>query len=294
MRELGVTYLHLMPLLHPRPGADDGGYAVVDYRSVRPELGTMSDLAALADALHESGIALTLDLVINHVAQEHEWALKAVKGEEPYRSYFLFYPDRAQPDAFEATLPEVFPDFAPGNFTWVPDVAWNDRPEHPGAWVWTTFNDYQWDLNWSNPDVFCEMLQVILNLANVGVDCFRLDAIAFIWKRLGTNCQGQPEVHEIVQALAGRIAHRGTGGRVQGRSDRCARGAVRLSGPRHARRQGVRPRVPQQLDGADLVVACDGRGGTHAPRAVDGSAQAGDDGLGHVRAMPRRHWMGDL
>ena len=201
LRELGVTYLHLMPLLHPRPGADDGGYAVVDYRSIRPELGTMSDLAALADALHESGISLTLDLVINHVAQEHEWALKAVKGEEPYRSYFLFYPDRAQPDAFEATLPEVFPDFAPGNFTWVPDVTWNDRPEHPGAWVWTTFNDYQWDLDWSNPDVFCEMLQVILNLANVGVDCFRLDAIAFIWKRLGTNCQGQPEVHGVVQAL---------------------------------------------------------------------------------------------
>ena len=201
LKELGVTYLHLMPLLHPRPGADDGGYAVLDYRSVRPELGTMSDLAELADALHESGIALTLDLVVNHVAREHEWALKAVKGEEPYRSYFLFYPDREQPDAFERTLPEVFPDFAPGNFTWLPDVTWTDRPRLQGAWVWTTFNDYQWDLDWSNPDVFCEMLQVILDLANVGVDCFRLDAIAFIWKRLGTNCQGQPEVHEIVQAL---------------------------------------------------------------------------------------------
>jgi amylosucrase len=201
LKELGVTYLHLMPLLHPRPGADDGGYAVLDYRSVRPELGTMSDLAELADALHESGIALTLDLVVNHVAREHEWALKAVKGEEPYRSYFLFYPDREQPDAFERTLPEVFPDFAPGNFTWLPDVTWTDRPRLQGAWVWTTFNDYQWDLDWSNPDVFCEMLQVILDLANVGVDCFRLDAIAFIGKRLGTNCQGQPEVHEIVQAL---------------------------------------------------------------------------------------------
>jgi amylosucrase len=201
LEELGVTYLHLMPLLHPRAGADDGGYAVVDYNSVRPDLGTMSDLAELADALHQSGIALTLDLVVNHVAREHEWAQKAVSGQEPYRSYFLVYPNRDRPDAYEATLPEVFPDFAPGNFTWVPETAWPSEPSRRGAWVWTTFNDYQWDLDWSNPDVFCEMLHVILDLANVGVDCFRLDAIAFIWKRLGTNCQGQPEVHQIVQAL---------------------------------------------------------------------------------------------
>lgn len=205
LRELGITYLHLMPLLHPREGADDGGYAVTDYKSVRPDLGTMNDLASLADALHRSGIALTLDLVINHVAREHEWAEKAVSGEEPYRSYFLVYSDRTQPDAYEATLPEVFPDFAPGNFTWVPDTAWPGEPDHSGAWFWTTFNDYQWDLDWSNPDVFCEMLRVILDLANVGVDCFRLDAIAFIWKRIGTNCQGQPEVHEVVQALRAAV-----------------------------------------------------------------------------------------
>jgi amylosucrase len=190
--ELGVTYLHLMPLLEPRPAPHDGGYAVVDYRAVRSDLGTMADLADLADTLHENGIALTLDLIINHVAREHEWARRARAGEERYRAYFRMFPDRTGPDAFEATLPEVFPVTAPGSFTWDAEAE---------AWVWTTFNSWQWDLDWSNPDVLCEFVEIILFLANRGVDCLRLDAIAFLWKRLGTDSQNQPEVHAITQAL---------------------------------------------------------------------------------------------
>lgn len=199
LTELGVTYLHLMPLLEPRAGANDGGYAVADYRNVRSDLGTIDDLATLAAALHDAGIALTLDLVLNHVAMEHEWARRARAGEAKYRDYFHIYPDRTIPDQYERTLPEVFPDFAPGNFTWDEDAK---------GWVWTTFNSYQWDLNWSNPDVFCEFVDILLFLANKGVDCFRLDAIAFLWKRLATTCQNQPEVHAITQALraAMRIA----------------------------------------------------------------------------------------
>ncbi|MFZ0158388.1 MAG: alpha-amylase family protein [Kineosporiaceae bacterium] len=203
LRELGVTYLHLMPLLDPRPGPDDGGYAVQDYRRVRADLGTMEDLEKLSDDLHEAGIALTLDLVLNHVAREHEWARAAVRGERPYRDYFMFFRDRTMPDLYERTLPEVFPDFAPGSFTWCEEVVNDDGSI--GAWVWTTFNDFQWDLDWSNPAVFCELLDVILFLANVGVDCLRLDAIAFLWKRMGTNCQNQPEVHDIVQALRAAV-----------------------------------------------------------------------------------------
>jgi amylosucrase len=200
LRDLGVTYLHLMPLLEPRNGPDDGGYAVLDYRRVRPDLGTMDDLARLADDLHGEGIALTLDLVLNHVAAEHAWARAAVAGDPQYADYFLTYPDRHEPDRYEATLPEVFPDFAPGNFTWVPEFDGGT-----GRWVWTTFNTFQWDLDWSNPDVFCELLDVICFLANVGVDCLRLDAIAFLWKRLGTNCQNQPEVHDLVMALRSAV-----------------------------------------------------------------------------------------
>lgn len=192
LEKLGIKYLHLMPLLLPRAGENDGGYAVQDYRAVRPDLGTMDDLSALARDLRGKGISLVLDLVLNHVAQEHEWAMKAKAGDPKYRDYFHIYPDRTQPDAFERHLPEVFPDFAPGNFT---------LNEEVGGWVWTTFNRYQWDLNWANPEVFCEFLEIILYLANRGVEIFRLDAIAFIWKRLGTNCQNQPEVHHITQAL---------------------------------------------------------------------------------------------
>ena len=102
------------------------------------------------------------------------------------------YPDRTVPDAYERTLPDVFPDFAPGNFTWDDEL---------GGWVWTTFNEFQWDVNWANPAVLREYAGIILDLANRGVDVLRLDAIAFMWKRLGTDCQGEPEVHAITQVL---------------------------------------------------------------------------------------------
>ncbi len=192
LRELGTTYLHLMPLLQPRPGANDGGYAVADYREVREDLGTMADLEKLASTLHDNGIALTIDLVLNHVAREHPWAAAARAGDARYRDYFLVFPDRTVPDAYERTLPEVFPDFAPGNFTWDDAID---------GWVWTTFNDYQWDLNWANPDVVCEFADITLFLANRGVDCLRLDAIAFLWKRMGTDSQNQVEVHGLTRAL---------------------------------------------------------------------------------------------
>ena len=192
LEALGVTYLHLMPLLRPRPGPCDGGYAVMDFRAVDPRLGTMEDLEALTAALRQRGISLCLDLVINHVAREHRWAERARAGELRYQRYFWIYDDRTEPDRWEATLPEVFPDFSPGSFTLDPEL---------GRWVWTTFNDYQWDLRWENPAVLLEFVDLILELANRGVEVFRLDAVAFIWKRLGTDCQNQPEVHALVQAL---------------------------------------------------------------------------------------------
>ena len=192
LTELGVSYLHLMPLLLPRPGDSDGGYAVADYRTIREDLGSMDDLAALAADLRRAGISLVLDLVLNHVAAEHEWARRARAGEQKYRDYFYLFPDRELPDAYERTLPEVFPDFAPGNFTWDEELQ---------SWVWTTFNSWQWDVNWTNPDVFYEYADIVLFLANAGVEVLRLDAIAFTFKRMGTNSQNQPEVHALTQAL---------------------------------------------------------------------------------------------
>jgi amylosucrase len=191
LTELGVTYLHLMPLLRPRDGENDGGYAVEDYDAVDPRVGTMADLEELAGDLRERGIALCVDLVLNHTAREHEWARKAVAGEPAYREMYLIYPDRTQPDAYERTLPEVFPDTAPGSFTEVPGLGW----------VWTTFHDYQWDLNYANPAVFRAMLGTMLALANHGVDVLRLDAAPFLWKRMGTDGQNQPEAHLLLQAF---------------------------------------------------------------------------------------------
>ncbi len=192
LQELGVTYLHLMPLLTPREGDSDGGYAVADYRTVRADLGSIEDLRKLATELRHCGISLVLDLVLNHVAQEHVWAQQARAGDEHYRKFFYIFNDRHDVDEYEATLPEVFPDFAPGNFTFSDELD---------GWVWTTFNAFQWDVNWSNPDVLFEYADIVLFLANLGVDVLRLDAIAFMWKRLGTNSQNQPEVHSITQAL---------------------------------------------------------------------------------------------
>jgi amylosucrase len=192
LEDLGVTYLHLMPLLQPREGDNDGGYAVQDYRAVRSDLGDVDDLRDLATTLRGRGISLVMDLVLNHVAREHAWAVWARAGDATYRAYFHVFPDRTGPDAYERTLPEVFPDFAPGNFTYDADLD---------GWVWTTFNEWQWDLDWSNPAVLREFAEIILWLANLGVEVLRLDAIAFLWKRMETSSQNQPEVHAITQAL---------------------------------------------------------------------------------------------
>jgi amylosucrase len=201
--ELGTTYLHLMPLLQPRPGENDGGYAVSDYRAVDPRLGTMDDLEDVARALHDRGMSLCIDLVLNHTAREHRWAQGWLAGDPEYAGFYTAFPDRTMPDAYDATIPEVFPDRAPGSFTWVPEARGGD-----GGWVWTTFWPYQWDLDYTNPAVPLAMLGEITWLANRGVDVFRMDAVPFMWKRLGTTCQNQPEGHLLLQLLHGltRIA----------------------------------------------------------------------------------------
>ena len=192
--ELGVTYVHFMPLLKPRPGDSDGGYSVMDYRAIRDDLGTMEDFEHVCAMLRRRGISVCIDLVLNHTAAEHEWARAARNGSAKHLAMYRTFADRTIPDAFEQTLLEVFPDTAPGNFTWV-------EMEGGGRWVWTTFNTHQWDLNWENPDVFLEVTDIMLHLANKGAECLRLDAVAFMWKRLGTISQNLPEVHDILHAL---------------------------------------------------------------------------------------------
>lgn len=192
LESLGVNYVHLMPCLKPRPGDNDGGYSVMDYRRINPALGSMKDLSALAKALRKRKISLCIDMVLNHTAKEHEWAVKARKGDQAHQDMYWFFDDDSTPKAYEKTLIEIFPDNAPGSFTHYDDID---------KWVWTTFNEHQWDLNWSNPRVFLEIAKIMLFLANRGVNVLRLDAVAFMWKRMGTRCQSEPEVHMILRAL---------------------------------------------------------------------------------------------
>jgi glycosidase len=194
-RELGLTYLHLMPLFKTPEGENDGGYAVSSYRDVDPPLGTMEELAALAGALRSAGISLVLDLVFNHTSDEHTWAERARSGDEEYMDFYRIFPDRDMPNAYERTLREIFPDERPGAFTFFPRLL-ND-----GAWVWTTFHSYQWDLNYANPAVFNRMAEEMLFLANRGVEVIRLDAVAFIWKQMGTSCENLPQAHQLIQAF---------------------------------------------------------------------------------------------
>jgi amylosucrase len=191
-KEIGLTYLHLMPLFKCPEGNSDGGYAVSSFREVNPALGTMAELAQLATDLRINGISLCLDLVFNHTSDEHEWALRAKAGDPDYQDYYLMFPDRTLPDQYERTLREIFPEQAPGSFTFIPGI---------GRWVWTTFNTFQWDLNYANPEVFNQMLGEMLFLINQGVEVIRLDAVAFLWKQMGTTCENLPQAHQIIEAL---------------------------------------------------------------------------------------------
>lgn len=191
-QELGLTYLHLMPLFRSPATFNDGGYAVSSFREVRPQLGTMAELAELAAELRAHGISLVLDMVMNHTSDEHDWALRAKAGDTLYQDYYRMFPDDSLPKRYEKTLREIFPEQAPGNFTYVPEVQ---------RWVWTTFHTYQWDLNYANPALFNAMLGEVLFLANQGVEVLRIDAAPFLWKEMGTNCENLPQAHDILAAF---------------------------------------------------------------------------------------------
>lgn len=192
LEKANVNYLHLMPFLDTVPERSDGGYAVADFRKVRPDLGTMEDLEALTEACHERGMNVCMDFVMNHTSEDHEWAKRARAGEGQYMNRYFFYADPSVPKEYDKTVPQVFPTTAPGNFTYLPDA---------GHWVMTTFYPYQWDLNYANPVVFNEMMFNFLYLANRGVDVVRVDATPYIWKEIGTSCRNLPEVHTIMRMM---------------------------------------------------------------------------------------------
>jgi len=192
LQELGINMVHVMPVLDCPPGRSDGGYAVRDFRRIDERIGSLNDMDALSKTMRQREMLLTLDVVLNHTSEEHAWAQRARNGEKKYQDYYYVFDNRDMPDMFEETMPEIFPETSPGSFTW--DAAM-------GKWVMTSFNSYQWDLNYSNPSVLIEMLDVILYWANHGTDILRLDAVAFLWKKIGSTCQNEREAHLILQLL---------------------------------------------------------------------------------------------
>jgi amylosucrase len=192
LQELGVNLVHILPICDCPEQANDGGYAVRDFRKIDPRYGAMEDLEQLIAAMQQCDMLLTLDVVANHTSDQHAWAINAKNGEQRYQDYYYMYPDRTLPDMFEASMPEVFPEHAPGSFTFNAET---------GKWVMTVFNDYQWDLNYSNPAVLIEIVDIILFWANKGVDILRLDAVAFLWKKIGSTSQNEREAHLILQLL---------------------------------------------------------------------------------------------
>lgn len=192
LEKANVNYIHLMPFLDTTDGKSDGGYAVSDFRKVKPSLGNMEDLEALTTACHDHKMSVCMDFVMNHTSEDHEWARRARNGEGEYMSRYFFFDSFDIPAKYEETCPQVFPTTAPGNFTWLPEV---------GHHVMTSFYPYQWDLNYRNPRVFNEMMYNFLFLANKGIDIVRIDAVPYIWKEIGTTCRNLPEVHTIVRMM---------------------------------------------------------------------------------------------
>jgi amylosucrase len=192
LHDLGVNFLHLMPIFESPLGESDGGYAVSDFRKIDPRFGKLEDLHSLKLDMEQKGMYLMLDFVLNHTSHHHEWALKAKAGDPVYRDFYYMYDDRQIPDQLDATMPEIFPESSPGNFTYINECR---------QWVMTVFHHYQWDLNYTNPAVFNAMLDNLFFYANLGVDIVRIDAPAFIWKKIGTTCQNLPEAHTLLCLL---------------------------------------------------------------------------------------------
>ena len=191
LKSLGVTYLHLMPVFEMPEFTNDGGYAVSNFTKIDSRFGSDEEFNVFAEACHRNGISICIDFVLNHTSDEHEWrAVKAKEGDLKARSKYFMFDDRTMPDEYEKYVNEVFPVLAPGNFTYNAALS---------AWVLTTFNHYQWDLNYGNPEVLREMVASMLQMCNRGVDIFRFDAIPYIWKEWGTDSRNRPQVHTLIR-----------------------------------------------------------------------------------------------
>ncbi len=194
LQALGVDCLWLMPI-YPSPLKDDG-YDIADYYGIHPDYGTLDDFKALLKAAHARGIRIITDLVLNHTSDQHPW-FRAARADpsSPYRDYYVW----SDTDKKYNGARIIFVDTERSNWTW--DAV-------AGQYYWHRFYSSQPDLNYDNPAVRADMLNVMKFWLDLGVDGFRADAVPYLFEREGTSCENLPATHDYLKELRGYIDNR--------------------------------------------------------------------------------------
>ena len=192
LQSLGVTCIWLLPFF-PSPLKDDG-YDIADYVSVHPSYGSLDDFKLFLAAAHERGLRVIIELVLNHTSDQHPWFQRArlAPPGSPERDYYVWSDTNQRYDQVRI----IFVDTEPSNWTWDPVAQ---------AYYWHRFFKHQPDLNYDNPAVVREMLDVLDFWLDLGVDGFRLDAVPYLIERDGTSCENLPETHAIIRTVRAHI-----------------------------------------------------------------------------------------
>lgn len=186
-KELGVDCLWLMPT-YPSPLVDDG-YDIADYYNIHSDYGTLADFKTFLAEAHARGLRVIADLVLNHTSDQHPWFQSArTSKDSPYRDYYVW----SDSDQKYSGTRIIFLDTEKSNWTW-DDAA--------GQYFWHRFYSSQPDLNYDNPAVRAEMLNVIKFWLDLGLDGFRADAVPYLFEREGTNCENLPETHAFLKEI---------------------------------------------------------------------------------------------
>ncbi|QDT53850.1 Trehalose synthase/amylase TreS [Caulifigura coniformis] len=187
LADLGVTCLWLMPI-YESPLKDDG-YDIADFLKIDPRIGTVDDFQALCEAAHARGLRIIADMVLNHTSDRHAWFQEARSNpESPKRDYYVW----SDTDQKYQGVRIIFTDTEPSNWTWDPVAR---------QYYWHRFFSHQPDLNYDNPAVQQEMLDIIGFWLDKGIDGFRVDAVPYLFEREGTNCENLFETHGFLKKM---------------------------------------------------------------------------------------------
>ncbi len=187
LKDLGIDCIWLLPI-YPSP-LKDGGYDISDYYDVHPDFGTLDDLKALIGEVHQRNMRIILDLVVNHTSDACEWFQQGeADPESPYRDYYVW--SDTQEKYADARI--IFIDTEDSNWAW---------SEKAGKYYWHRFYSHQPDLNYDNPAVRNEMMNIMRFWMELGIDGFRADAVPYLFEREGTNCENLPETHAYLKEL---------------------------------------------------------------------------------------------